>query len=239
MADQGSRNRILTTAIALAAALPLLYLGVPRTIAGFQEVSGNVALRNVRRGREVDLAALNRLAESRRNALEWRQRGRDWTDLGLAQLLIAHRTEADDAGRAAYVSAAAASLESGLRLAPLNPQAWTRLAYARWLDRGPSSDLRTPLLMSIYTGPHEPELVFVRLKLIYSVWETFSAKERATVQRQIRFAWKTGKSRLVEMAYAVGRIRETRLALVSSPLELAKFERRLRRYLRQQPRPGD
>lgn len=232
--------RIVPTALgAFVVAAVMLYLAVPRTIAAFIMLSGNETLEQIRARQPVRVSDLKDLIESRRAALPWTDSGRVWSDLALGQLLLAEQeTDANGGPNLALVREALNSLENGLARAPLDPHAWTRLAYARYLVDGPSPELVSVLKMSIYAGPHEPRLVFLRLRLCLAAWDYFSEEERDLVYRQARFAWGISRRKLVDIADAADRPGVIRMALAQNPNQLAKFERMMRQQRAQSPEPS-
>ncbi len=224
-----STQRTTAVLIALVAAAALVVLGIPRTLAAFGARPGDTILSHVRLGSSVRSEAIQELAESRKAALKWSNSGRYWAELALAQLLLARLSSRDEVEVAKIVRQGAAALENGLARTPVDPHAWTRLAYARSLLDASPRDIVTPLMMSIYVGPHEPKLVFIRLRLCLGVWEHLSDPERDDVYRQVRFAWKRSKRRLLELAEETMNFREIRVALLQDPDELLRFERGLRK----------
>ena len=128
------------------------------------------------------------------------------------------------------------TLENGLARTPIDPHAWTRLGYARSLLDAAPRDVVSPLMMSILVGPHDPKLVFIRLRLCLGVWDHLSDPERDVVYRQIRFAWKRSKRRLLELAEETMNFKEIRVALLRNPDQLLRFERALRKRREQRAR---
>lgn len=231
-----STQRAAAVLISLALAAALVALGVPRTLAAFGARPGNSILWHVQLGSSVRSEAIRELADSRKAALDWSDRGRYWSELALAQLLLAGLNSGDEAAKAGLLNLAAASLEKGLARTPVDPHAWTRLAYARSLLDASPGDIVAPLMMSIDVGPHEPKLVFIRLRLSLGVWEHLSEPERDMVYRQIRYAWKRSRRRLLELAEETMNFREIRVALLQDPDELLRFERGLRKRREQRAR---
>jgi len=221
-------QRALASVIVAAIAGVLLYLGVPRTVAAVKALPGNEILRQVLRGHVVPATAVEQLIATREATVVWTDRGRDWTDLGLAQLLLANLRARGEVMDQVLLKQSIASLEEGLAMAPLSPTAWLRLAYARSVMDGPSPAVADALRMSILTGPHEPELAFLRLRLCLLAWDHLSDDDRVLVRRQIRFAWQVSRRSLVTLAEESTRLREIRLGLLEDPDALAEFERMLR-----------
>ena len=90
-----STQRTIAVLIALVAALALLVLGVPRTLAAFAARPGNTDLWHIKRGSEIPPEGVSKLMESRRAALKWSDKGGYWAELALAQLLLARSHRAD------------------------------------------------------------------------------------------------------------------------------------------------
>lgn len=213
---------------ALAFAGTLLVLSVPRTIGALSALPGDRILRQIQRGETVDAAALGTLISSRERASAWRRRGGDHADMALGNLVLATLNAERDGPDPEPIRLAVRSLKASLALTPVNPHAWSRLAYAQILRDGPSADVAASIRMSVYLGPHETDLVFSRLRLSFVAWSHLTEEDRELVARQIRFAWKISDEELALLAMATGRYKEIRLALLETPEILADFENVLR-----------
>ncbi len=219
-----------TLALALVVGAVLLVAGIPRTIAAFTLLPGDPVLREIQNLFPVERDSLNVLIASQGRGLFFGETGRKWTDLGLAQLLLAREQGVQDGIGKETVSQAVASLKTGLALAPANPFAWTRLAYAQTLMTGPSPSVASALRMAMLTARYEPRLLFIRLELSLRSWSYFRAEDRELVYQQVRFAWSKKPKRLVEMAVGTGRVNVVRAALLRSRKDLSAFENRLRQH---------
>ena len=217
-----------TLALALVAGAVLLVAGIPRTIAAITLLPGYSVLREIQNLRPVERDSLGVLIASQGRGLFFGETGRKWTDLGLAQLLLAREQGVQDGIGKELGSQAVASLKTGLALAPANPFAWTRLAYAQTLLTGPSPSVASALRMAMLTARYEPRLLFIRLELSLRSWSYFRAEDRGLVYQQVRFAWSKKPKRLVEMAVGTGRVNVVRAALLRSRKDLSAFEKRLR-----------
>ncbi len=214
-------------ALAFVAGLALLYLAVPRTVAGFIMQPGNRVLNDIQAGGEIDEQALVALVESRRRAAGWIDSGRLWSDLAVAQFMLAETGDPSGGTDFDRVRQASESLEIALALAPANPYAWTRRAYAELLVTGPSEAAASALVMSILTARYEPDLLFVRLKLGLVLWPHFAAEDQELVLDQIRFAWRKSPERLLTLAAGTERVGVVRSAFAGAPETLAEVEQRL------------
>jgi hypothetical protein len=125
------------------------------------------------------------------------------------------------------VSQAIASLKTGLAMAPANPFAWTRLAYAQSLMLGPSPSVASALRMAMLTARYEPRLLFIRLELCFRSWSFFRTDDHELVFQQVRLAWRKSRKRLVDLAVKTGQVNVVRAALLRSRKDLSAFEKRL------------
>ena len=79
-----------TLALALIAGAVLVVAGIPRTIAAFTMLPGDSVLREIQKRRPVERDNLGVLIVAQGRGLFFGESGRKWTDLGLAQMLLAH-----------------------------------------------------------------------------------------------------------------------------------------------------
>jgi len=214
---------VLPAVVGLFVAAVILYLVIPRTIAAFILYPETATLRQIQKGNPVDAFGMGGLVRSRRAAMAWVDDGRIATDLALAELLMAEAKGDGSRRDPALVAAAITAASEGLARAPLNPHAWARLAYARSLRDGLSRGVATDLKMSIFTGPHEPRLVFSRLALSLRDWRNFSPADRDLLLRQVRFAWDVSPDKLIKVTQETGAIGIVLIALARDPEDLKKF----------------
>ena len=217
-----------TLALALVVGAVLLVAGIPRTIAAFALLPGYPVLREIQNLRPVERDSLDVLITAQRRGLLFGETGRKWTDLGLAQLLLAREEGVQGGIGKELASQAVASLKTGLALAPANPFAWTRLAYAQSLITGPSPSVASALRMAMLTARYEPRLLFIRVELCLQSWSYVRPDDRELVYQQVRFAWRKKPKRLVDLTVETGRVNVVRAALLRSREDLSAFEKRLR-----------
>jgi hypothetical protein len=230
MATTAGASRIVTIGIAAILGVLMLYAAVPRTVAAVLMMPGDRPLQLLQNGRQPTTAEIEPIVSSRTAAAGWIDQGRLWTDRSLARLALAEQTAKDDIPDAALLQDAARDLDTGLALAPVNPHAWARLAYVRFLLKGPNAGAgaASALRLSFLTGPYEPDMTFPRLRLALAVWSNFSTEERDLARRQIRFAWVLSRDDVVDLAILSQRILVFRLALVNQPQDLAIFDSMLK-----------
>ncbi len=191
---------------------------------------GDHLLERIQTRESVSARDLETLIISRQRALAWVEAGRVLTDLALAQLALAEVSGEGGGYDQAGVARAIVSLRAGLARAPARPYAWTRLALAKLIAGGhPSPALAKPLEMALITARYIPRLLFIRLDLCLVAWPYFGSDAREMVFEQVRIAWRRSPDRLVELALIMELLDVVRTALLNSPLELAAFEKALRR----------
>lgn len=149
-------------ALSLMLAVSLLLGAWPLAMASIVRLPADPVLRQLRKGQIVDPDALEHLIHSRRTALSWRNRPEDRTTLGLAYLIRAERASAD--ANSADLDRAEVELRQALRVAPVDPHAWARLALV-WLRQDRPHAAAEALRLSYVTGPHVPRLQVVRTAL--------------------------------------------------------------------------
>ena len=224
------RSKIVRLAIAAVAILlggTSLYLSAPIFVGDLLLVPGNVTLRNIQERKPVTPKGIEGLIASRRDALEWWNSERVWTDLGLAHLVSS--AWVDKAHAQGELLSARDALHRGLTRAPASPYAWTRLAYVHYLLGGISEEMMRALRMAMITGPHERFISYVRFELGLLAWNKLRHSDRILVERQAARVWAFNRGRALEIVRARGKIGLLRRALANSPEQLRAFERRLKK----------
>ncbi len=222
-------KHLATAGLVFLAGAALLVGGVPRTVAALAMLPGGPVLREIQNLRPVGRDDLEILIASQRRGLRFGESGRKWTDLGLAQLLLAREQGVPGGIKGEMVFPAVVSLKTGLARAPANPFAWTRLAYAQSLMTGPSPSVASALRMAMLTARYEPRLLFIRLELCLRSWSFFKTGDHELVFQQVRLAWRKNGKRVVDMAVETGQVNVVRGALLRSRKDLSAFEKRLRK----------
>jgi hypothetical protein len=115
-------------------------------------------------------------------------------------------------------------LTEGLSVAPANPFAWSRLAYAEAVLAGWSEAALSALRMAFITGPHEPRLLWPRLRLALSAWPHVDAADREMIFYQLRQAWSADPEALAALVSEQNQADVARAALAGSSADLRAFE---------------
>lgn len=220
------KNRLVAGVTSLVA-IALLVLAVPRTISAFVTIPSGPVMIKLQLLQPVVSEELDTLIGSQRRALNWDSRGRTRTDLGLAHLLMADQRPRDDFRWRENMDEAIESLREGLALAPANPYAWTRLAYAETQLNGWSPASIAALRLAFITAPYEPRLALSRLRLSFLAWPHMAPEDRRLVFQQIRHTWNNSPRELTVLALDLRVANLVRAALLTSPDDLIDFEKRL------------
>lgn len=207
--------------------LALLAWAVPRTLSAFVMAPSAPVLRKLQNLQPVETDELKTLVAAQQRGLTLSAQGRTLTDLGLAQLLIAERLGENSPEKSEQIEKAIASLKDGLALAPANPYAWTRLAYASFQLHGWTPEALSALRLAFATAPYDPRLLLSRLSLSFLAWDNLLREDRELVLQQIRYAWKQNPNELVRMASGFRQVNLVRAALLRNPAALADFEEKL------------
>jgi hypothetical protein len=216
-------RRAVGVVTGLGAAL-LIALALPRLLASLTVLPSAPTLSRLQSLEPVDTTDLQRLVRNQRRALVWQASGRTWTDLGLAQLLLAERLGDEDPRSQPRFSAARQALIEGLSVAPANPFAWSRLAYAEAVLSSWSERAASALRMAFITGPYEPRLLWPRLRLALAAWPYIPPADQEMVLHQLRQAWTADPEALTALVSKQNQVDLARTALAGSPSDLRAFD---------------
>jgi hypothetical protein len=226
-ADRKTRNpaKIVVGGSCLAVAAAMLWLAVPRAVAGVILLGIENTLVTARRGGTVDAAQVKRLLAAQRSALAWTDRGELWISNGYALLYSTLRSTTNNTQ---VNREADRVLRRGLARMPVNAEGWYWLAVVRNAEGAKPAAVTSALRMSIFTGPHVPVLAIVRLRLMLRLWAQYVGEERNIVYRQIRYAWSVSPDGVVDIALNSSNDWPIRIALALQPKDLERYETMLR-----------
>jgi len=208
-----SKIAILTAMVAVF----LLLIAIPRLLLSVVTVPSAVVLRELQNQEPVTFEELQTVVRSQRRGLFFVNNGRLYTDLGLAELLMAERLSADHADVNTHLENAVRALKDGLATAPGNPYAWARLAYAEARLRGWTPVALSSLRLALLTAAFEPRLLWSRLRLGFLAWSHMTAEDHEIMYQQIRTAWDEDPTELARLARDLDRIDVVRTALLRFP----------------------
>lgn len=168
----------------------LVNLAVPRFITALVAIPGDTVQFGLTRGQPVADAVLRLLIENRTEALRWLDDPAYYRDIGTATTFLAFHRGFADPSSALLLEKSDMALRSSLRLAPVDPGAWARLAYVHQLLGAPASQVTADLRASLQTGSFDPGLLGSRLRIAVALWSELEADDRSTVMEQIRVLWR-------------------------------------------------
>jgi hypothetical protein len=215
-------------------AIPVVFAGaailltaVPRTISAVVSGAGEPAIRRIEKQEPVSLADLATVIDAQQRGLFWAHDPQMEATLGLAHLLAAEQTTGGGARDADIrLELARQALRASLGRSPANPYPWTLLAYTEYLRAKAWNDAaQSALRMAIITGPHEPAILWSRLRLALLAWDVLGPQDRDLVMDQIRFAWSRDPEHLIKLAVDLGALNTVRVALLTDHDASAEFER--------------
>ena len=192
MSGSGERRRhprireIVIAAVAAAAGAGLLCLAVPMAAAALAEVPGTAVLERLHR-ETAGAPALHRLIRSQETSLGWREKGRTWTDLALARIMLGEQGSVSK--RSAHFVIAEDALVQGLRLSPMYPHAWMRLVLVRMRNERPAADIARPLGFALDTGPREDRMDMLMVEAGLRCWSELDGHDRGRIADKVRRAW--------------------------------------------------
>jgi hypothetical protein len=218
-----SRSSLIATLAAGLLGSALLLGAVPRLVAAFYLLAGDPGMALLNSGQLPSPQAYARIIASRRAAASWRPAPSTLTDLGVAALSLA---QASSEGRAVLLDLAGRQLEAGLAGAPLDPHAWTYLAFIHTAT-GDHERAAQALHLALRTGPYQPELTLPRAALGLTNWPWLEPEARARFGPEFAHAMRLAPDRFMADVLASGRSAEVRAALAPAPAEQRAFRRQI------------
>jgi hypothetical protein len=189
----------VTTTLCLLVGMVTIGLAAPRFVAAVSAIPGDAVRFQLERQNTVGDASLHLLIDNRRLALRWIEDPVYFRDIGAAGTVLSFRQQADDPARKAQLGESEEALLNGLRLAPVDPYSWARLAYVR-LQRGTDAKaVIAALHMSLLTGSYDPELTKFRLSLALPLWSQLAAEDRQAFMTQLRVLWRDAPEDVARM----------------------------------------
>lgn len=168
----------------------LVILAVPRFLAALVAIPGDTVQFGLTRGQPVADDVLRLLIENRTEALRWLDDPAYYRDIGTAATFLAFHRGFADPSSTLLLEKSDMALRSSLRLAPVDPGAWARLAYAHQLLGAPASQVAADLRASLQTGSFDPGLLESRLRIAVALWSKFEADDRTALMEQFRVLWR-------------------------------------------------
>ena len=218
-----SRGSLVATLFAALLGGALLAGAVPRLVAAFHLLPGDPGMALLDSGQLPSPQAYQRIVASRRAAAAWLAAPSTLSDLGVASLSLA---QASTEGRATLLDLAERQLQASLAGAPLDPHAWTYLAFIHTAT-GDHRRAAQALHLALRTGPYEPDLALPRAALGLANWPWLDPDTRARLGAEFAHALRLAPDRFAADVLDSGRGPEVRAALAAAPPEQRELDRRL------------
>lgn len=213
----------------------MLMLATPRFIASLYALYPEAAFKQTQQKLpqevyEKSIADLNL-------ALAWYKNPEYWQKQALFYLDFLNATPSTPLEKKQQIlKQAQASVIQGLKLSPVDPYAWFRLAAVDKQLNTPSPQIINALRLSIYAGRVEPELLMPRLSLGYEYYDEFNEEMQALWKKQIPVAWTFQAAQLVKFVALHPEAKPlVEEALVHSSDDLKKFSDDLEILLKKTP----
>lgn len=187
--------KTLLGCLVLSVAGLTLCLALPRSIASFYALHPATILKETKR--LPDETYLSALADIDA-ALAWHEDPDYWHDR--AKLLLRHlkSPELSAEEKRATVDQAIKATEQGLRLSPVDPFAWQRLAFLRQAISLSAKEVIAAFKLSIYAGRVEPELAVSRLDLGFDLLPSMDTEAQELWLKQFPIAYQFQFNDLVQ-----------------------------------------
>jgi tetratricopeptide (TPR) repeat protein len=192
----------------------LLLGGAPRLVAALHLLPGDPGMALLNSGQLPSPQAYERIVASRRAAAAWLAAPATLTDLGVAALSLA---QASIEGAPALLDLAERELQAAVAGAPINPHAWTYLAFVHTAT-GDHERAALALDLALRTGPHEPDLTLPRAALGLANWPWLAQDARVRLGAEFVHALRRAPDRFVADVLDSGRGLEARAALAAAPV---------------------
>jgi hypothetical protein len=225
-------RQLLAVLVAVAAALPLLILAVPRTVALVQMMPAERTFGQLERRLPVEREAIEAAIQSGLAASAWIDSGALWQRIASGHLGRMRLLEGDRQAEADALLQAEATLQRSLARRPGNPFAWWQLAaVANALGRS-SDQVTAALHLSVVTGHRVDRLLFPRLQLALARWSRLDAATREAFRPQLARAMRGDPKQFITLVRRSLAEDDVRAAFRGERDLLKVYERLLDRSLR-------
>lgn len=232
-ASSNNQQRFLAGFGAFVCAV-LLVLAVPRFVASLYMLYPEAVFEQFRQSKQaIPGNVYDKSRDHLENARVWFETGQYWQIDAFLQLLRLRSTLGlTPAERQQLMRQAHSAITQGLRLSPVDPYAWFRLAAVEQMLGTEPRSLRDTLRLSIYAGRVEPDLLMPRLSFAYRFYDDSDDEMRRLLRGQVRLVWLFHPKELVIFAAdhpnTLSWVNE---ALSTSPDDWLSFSSQLERYM--------
>ena len=210
----------------------LLVLAIPRFIASVYALHPEAVYQQIQDN--LPVAVYEKSVSDLSKALVWYENP-DYRQLKAVFLLLIANAQPADAfqKKRDLILQARDSMIQGLKLSPVDPYAWFRLATLYQSLNMPDVQIIDTLQMSFYAGRVEPDLLMPRLVFSYNYFNSFNAEVLALWKKQLPVCWIFHPDKLVEFVATHPNAKHlVEEALVYSPDDWKKFSYDLEIFLK-------
>jgi len=213
----------------------LLLLAVPRFVASLYALYPDATLKQMQE--DLPAAVYEKSIAHLALALSWHEKSDYWQSQAIIYLTLSNKSSLPaPEKRLDLLKTVQASIIQGLKLSPVDPYGWFRLAAVDSLLKSPQQQIINALRLSFYAGRVEPELVLPRLAFSYIYYPEFNEEMQALWKKQLPVAWAFQPQQLVSFialhTEAKSLVKE---ALANAPDDWKKFSLALEIVLKKNP----
>ncbi len=213
----------------------LLMLAVPRFIASLYALYPESVLKQPQKNfsPEIYEKSISHLNQ----ALTWYENPEYWQAQALLYLALLNASVSQPLEeRQEVLKKAHTSIIQGLKLSPVDPYAWFRLAAVDKMLKLPSDKVVNALRLSFYAGRVEPELLMPRLSFSFDYYNEFNEEMQGLWQKQIPVVWTFHAAKLVEfVAFHPQSKPLVKEAFTYSPDDWKNFSLELESFIQKNP----
>ena len=213
----------------------LLMLAVPRFIASLYALYLEAAFKQTQK--KLPAEDYEKSIVHLTQALAWYENPEYWQTQAFFYLALFNSSPSYPlAKEQELLKQAQASVIQGLRLSPVDPYAWFRLAMVDKMLQMPTAQIINALKLSFYSGRVEPDLLMPRLSFSYDYYNAFNEEMRGAWRKQIPVVWIFQAEQLVKFIALHPEAKFlVEQAFVYSPDDWKKFSHDLEIYIQKNP----
>jgi hypothetical protein len=226
-------KRNMNAGIGVIVCCGLLWLAVPRFIASLYALYPETAFKQTQDKLPADV--YKKSIDNLTHALAWHENAEYFQTQAFFYLALFNSSLTQPfTEKQQLLKQARTSIIEGLKLSPVDPYAWFRLATVDKALKMPSQQIINSLRLSLYAGRVEPDLLMPRLSFSYYYYDEFDEEMRDLWQKQLPVAWAFHADQLIQFA-ALHLETKPLIEATLSPDDWQKFSLDLENYIQSNP----
>lgn len=216
----------------------MLMLAVPRFIASLYALYPEAAVKQTSESSEkLSEQVYQKCIADLTQALAWHQDSEYWQTQAFFYLALFNATASQPSStRQEWLKQARTSIVQGLKLSPVDPYGWFRLATVDNMLEASTTQIVEALRLSFYAGRVEPDLSMARLRFAYDYYPDFDVEMRQIWLKQIPIAWAFQAEPLIDFVVSRPTLKPlVEAAFINSPDEWLKFSQALEKHTQKKP----